>query len=375
MQYTELEEEEHRHKYGNQHRQDGLHGQVAFGPLARFHILFTFELFNGKPQRLTDDFRGFDDADDTGHGDTADTERTAVVEEELLGRHVPHRLQNTLAYGQRHAGCEVADERDEYEPDGERTGADERGIFQPHYIPEAEHRRARIHLEHHLELIGYHFAPGEYPRRDGLRPEPYAARDEVIQTAHEPADSQHLGLIALLLARHKHLGSRGGFRERQLSVHVLDEIFPERYNEQDTEQAAEKRRKENLIELRLQPQNIECRKRKNSSGDDNPGACADGLDNGVLSERVLLSEDGAHADGDNRYRYGRLEHLPHFQTEISRSRREEDGHDEPHRNRIGGNLLRLRAGGQDGFVRFARLQLGVGIVGQRVVLLIFLHMI
>ncbi len=45
LQYTELEEEEeHRHKYGNQHRQDGLHGQVAFGPLAFPHS-FTFELF------------------------------------------------------------------------------------------------------------------------------------------------------------------------------------------------------------------------------------------------------------------------------------------------------------------------------------------
>src|SRR5699024_8278470 len=143
----------------NQHRQDGLHRQIAFGTFARLHVFLSAEFLHGEPQRLADDFRGFDDADDARHGDTADAEWTAVVEKEFFGRHVPHGLKNAFAYGQRHAGREIADERDEHEPDGERTGADERGVLEAHDIAQTEHGRPRIHLEHYFEFIGYQFAP------------------------------------------------------------------------------------------------------------------------------------------------------------------------------------------------------------------------
>ena len=85
--------------------------------------------------------------------------------------------------------------------------------------------------------------------------------------------------------------------------------------------------REYLIEVRLQPEDVECRKGEDGTCNYNARAGADGLYDDVLSQHVLLAEGGADAYGDDGDGYGGLEHLSHLETEECRRGREYHGHD------------------------------------------------
>ena len=260
------------------------------------------------------------------HGDTADTQRTAVVEEEILGRHGADRGGDALAHRQGHARCEITDQRNQHEPHGKRTGTDVGRIFQSDDVAQAQHGGSGIDLEDHLELVGDHLAPGGHAGRNGIGPQTDRTGHEVIQTTHQSADGEHLGLITLLFARDQDLGRRGGLGEGILAVHVLHEVAAEGNQQHDTQHAAEERREEDLVELRLQTENVKCRQGEDRTGDDHARTGADGLDNGVLTEHVLLARERTHSHGDDGDRDGRLEHLAHLQPQIGSRGREDDGH-------------------------------------------------
>ena len=74
-------------------------------------------------------------------------------------------------------------------------------------------------------------------------------------------DRQHLGLLAAGLAGDQHLGRRGGLGERQLAVHLLDEVAAQRDQEQDPEDAAEQRDQEQLEEVDREAEDEQARAR------------------------------------------------------------------------------------------------------------------
>ena len=288
-----------------------------------------------------------------------------VVPENLLGRHVAEQRGHALADGDRLSVGEMADERNQYEPYGKRTGADVRGIAEPDDIAQTEYGGSGIDLEDELRLIGQQRSPLGQTRRDVLGPPAERANREVVQSSDQTAAGQQLGLIALLLAGHEYLGRRGGLGKRVFPVHVLDEILAERDQQQNPEQAAEKRRQEYLVEMSLQPQNVERRQRKDRSGDDHARAGADRLDDDVLSEHAAAAGQIADADGDDRDRDSGLEHLSDPQAEISGGSREDDRHHDAEHDRIDGHLFRLGRSGHHGRVLFAGGELPVGIIRKR----------
>ena len=70
------------------------------------------------------------------------------------------------------------------------------------------------------------------------------------------------------------------------------------------------------------------------------GAAADGLDNDVLSQAVLLSQGRGKAHRDDGNGDGRFEHLAHLQSQIGRGGRKEHHHQDAHRHRIEGYFLK-----------------------------------
>ena len=157
-------------------------------------------------------------------------------------------------------------------------------------------------------------------------------------------------------------------------MHLLDEVFAEGDQQHDAQQTAEERREEDLPEGGVEPQDVEGREGEDRTGDDHARRGADRLDDDVLTEHVLLAQHGAHAHGDDGDGDGGLEDLSDAQAEEGCGGREDDGHHHAHDDRIGGHLLRGGRGGHDGRVLFARLELPIGIFGQRRELFFLFHL-
>ena len=148
-------------------------------------------------------------------------------------------------------------------------------------------------------------------------------------------------------------------------MHLLDEVLAERNQQYDAQQSAEKRREEDLPECGVEPEDVERRKGEDRSCDDDARRRADGLDDDILPEHVLLAQHVAHAYGNDGDGYRRLEDLPDFQAEECRRGREDHGHDYAHRHRVGRHFARGRGRRHQGRIFFAGLEFAVGVLRQR----------
>ncbi len=148
-------------------------------------------------------------------------------------------------------------------------------------------------------------------------------------------------------------------------MHLLDEVFAERYHEHDTQNTAQQRREEYLIEVDVEIEDIERRQCEDSTRDDDARAGADALDDDVLAEHVLLAAHGAQTHGDDRNGDRGFEYLSHFQAEECCGGREEHSHEDADTYRVGRGLGRRLLGAHQRFIRLAGFQLAVGIVRKR----------
>ena len=370
-----MEEYEDRDERGDQDREDPLHRQVALRAFYRSRGGFVAppQFRYGQPYGLADDLRLLDDADDARHGDASDAERFADEGEEVfcredaggVGEDVGARHAQQRGHGRRvdRVG-QRPDERYDEEPHQARTRRDDHGVFQSDDVAQAQYGGRRVEREYHLELVGCHLSPRADARRYRLRPHAERAYREVVEAAYETCHGQQFGLVAALLARDQHLGRGRSLGEGVFPVHLLDEIFAERDQQHDSQQPAEERREEHLVKCRVEPEDVERREGEDGTRDDHARRSADRLDDDVLSQHVLFTQYVAHADGDDGDRDRRFEYLSDLQAEKCRRGREDDGHDDAHRDRIGRHLAGRRRGGHDGRVLFARFEFPVSVLGQ-----------
>ena len=300
-----------------------------------------------------------------------------VILEYLLGGHRadgvryagPHKVNDASAPDEVHPG-------DYNEPHQQGTAADDKGILQTYYISKAEHRGAGVELEHHLRLVGYRLADAEYRRRDGLAPGPDGRDEEVVNTAYETAHEQGLRPFASGLAADEHLRRRRRLRERVFPVHFLYEVFAERDQEQDPQDASKQGGNHHLGEVDRELrvfvlEDIYCRQGEYRARHHSTGAASDGLDDDVLAERALFAQGAAHTDGDYRYRDRRFEHLADLQSEVGRRRGEYDDHNEAHHYRIRGHFRVILERRQEGLVLLAGLKLPLCVFRERDFLFFF----
>ena len=370
-----MEEDEDADERGDEQREDALHRDVALRALGGVGpLLAAAQLRDGQTDGLADDARLADDADDARHGDAADADGLADVGVEVLGREellrviqqplVRHAQQRGQRGGVERLG-ERADERYDEEPYEARAGRDDECILESDDVAQTQHGGRGVQSEDHLELVGERLAPGADARRDGVGPESEGADHEVVETADQTRHGEQLGLVAPLLARDEHLGGCRGLGEGVFAVHLLDEVLAEGNHEQDAQHAAEERREENLPEGGVEPQDVERREGEDGSGDNDARRGADGLDDDVLAQHVLLAQHGAHAHGDDGNRDGGLEDLAHAQPQIGSGGREDDGHGDAHEHRVGGDFNRGGRGRHDGSVLLAGFEFAVGVLGKR----------
>lgn len=215
------------------------------------------------------------------------------------------------------------------------------------------------------------------PRADAgrYRVGPCAERrhHEVVETSDGAGYGQQFGLVAALFARDEHFGRGRGLGEWVFAVHLLDEVFAEGYEQYDSQESAEERRQEYLVEVGVESQYVERRQREDGSGDYHARAGAYRLYDDILSEHVLLAREVAYADGDDCDRYGGLEYLADLQPEECGCGREDDGHDYAHGYRVGRDFGRRARCGHHRLVGFAVTQFAVSVFGQRCKLSVFFH--
>ena len=156
---------------------------------------------------------------------------------------------------------------------------------------------------------------------------------------------------------------------------LLDEILPERNQEQDAQNAAEQRAEEHLHEVHVQAQDIDGRQGEHRAGHDDARAGADALDNDVLAQRALLFGGAGEADRQDGDRNGGLEHLAHFQAQVSRCGREDDGHDQAEAYRPGRDFGIILVRLQKRFVLLARSKLPERVFGKRSGFVFFFHIL
>ena len=103
---------------------------------------------------------------------------------------------------------------------------------------------------------------------------------------------------------------------------LLDEVFSERDEQQNTQDSSDEGTEENLGEIYCQfrvfvLQDIQGREGEDGSCHYDSRAGADGLDDDILPQGVLALECAGESYRYYRYRYGGLEDLPYFQSEES----------------------------------------------------------
>ena len=106
-----------------------------------------------------------------------------------------------------------------------------------------------------------------YGGAQGLSPGSESCHDEIVQTAYETARQKSFGAVSTAFPAYENLGCRRRLRERILPVHLLDEILPERDQEEDAQHSAQQRGQEHLPEIHLHTQYIYGRKSEYGSGD------------------------------------------------------------------------------------------------------------
>ena len=101
------------------------------------------------------------------------------------------------------------------------------------------------------------------------------------------------------------------------------------------------------------------------------GATADGLDDHVLGQAVVLLERAGEAHGDDGDRNRRLEHLPDLEAQVGGCGGEDHHHQNADKDGIRSDLGILFRRVQDGFVRLAGLQLTLRVFRERYRFLVF----
>ena len=370
--HTEPEEQERDDQRHNRGNGDELKRQVFLGALRvrRNVAAAALHLLRSQSDSTLDDAPRLDDSDDTSHCDATDANRLAVSLENILGRHIANRRRDArIPLVQHRVGEEQCQSRYNQPPHRQRTQADNQRILKTDDIAQTEHRSARVHLENEFRIVGQLLSPTHDTRREILVPPAESRHEKVVESAHDSSQQQRFGLVATLRTRNQHLRRRRGFREGVFSVHLAHEIFSERNQEQNADDAAEQRRNEDFDKrsrhfgvFRLQ--NVDGGQRENRSGHYRTRTRTNRLDDDVLAECLRAFCRCGNAHRDNRNRNGRFEHLSDLQSQISRSRRKEHCHQHAPRHRPRVHLRIITFGRHQRFVPFALFQLSKRIFRQ-----------
>ena len=99
-------------------------------------------------------------------------------------------------------------------------------------------------------------------------------------------------------------------------MHLLYEILPERNQEEDSQHASEQGGEEHLHEIDLDAEYVDGRQCEDCARHNGSGTASDGLYDDVLAESAFLAEGSCEAYCNDGNRYGCLEYLADFKTEI-----------------------------------------------------------
>ena len=253
-----------------------------------------------------------------------------VILEYLLRGHILyHRGDSRVHQVDNLASPDEVHQRDYHKPYQQASAADYEGIFQTYYISQTEDGRAGIDLQDDLRLVGYRLADSQDSGAYGVRPGPERADHEIVQASHQAAHEQSTDTLAAFSADQDLRGSRR-LRERILPVHLLDEVLPERNQEQDAQDASQQGRQEHLHETYFHSEDVDGRKGEYRSGDNRPGAASDGLDDHVLPQSFLLPQGTGEPHGYDRYRDCSFEDLSDPQSQVGRRGGKQDHHQDTH---------------------------------------------
>ena len=250
-----------------------------------------------------------------------------IVFEYLLGAHLPdcHRHARVHQVDHLTAPDEVH-QRNDHQPHKEAAAADDEGIFQTDDVAKTQDGGSGVELQNDLRLVGDGLSESQHRRAHRVRPSSESADDEVVKTTDETAHRKRARTLAAAFAAHKDLSCRGRLREWIFPVHLLDEIFPERDEEQYSQNPAEQRREEHLHEVDLHSKDVDGGESEYRAGHHGSGAASDGLDDDILPQTFLFAECACQTHRYDRDRDRRLEHLPHAQSQIGRRGGEDDHH-------------------------------------------------
>ena len=235
---TEIEEHEGHQQCGCQCEHQNLHGDVALCALDLGLVLgVSTEGLTSQTGSTLDDAPRLDDAQDTAHGDATDADVTRIVLEDVIGRQ------------RGHVGTVCSKQRHNNPPDECTTGKDDECVAQADDVAQTQHSRSSIDLEEHLGVVGQRLQGRNGCGREHLFPPAEGADDEVVQTAHQTGDEQRLGLRATLLATDEHLCGSRSLGEGELAMLLAHEVLAEGDEEQQSQQSAQHRAKEDLQEV------------------------------------------------------------------------------------------------------------------------------
>ena len=182
LHHIEVEEQNNQQQCDDGADGDNLHGDVPLRALhAGLYIGFTAHFLGSQPYGALNDAPGLDNADDTCHGYTTDTDALGIVFENIFRSHSAYGccdfgvplVQYGVSPNHGHTG-------DDNPPYGQRTGTDDGRVFQSHDIAQTEHSSTRINLEYQLGFLGQHFAEAAYAGSEILVPPAEGCHDEVV---------------------------------------------------------------------------------------------------------------------------------------------------------------------------------------------------
>ena len=357
---ADVEEHEGDQQGCQQGKHEHLHRDVTLVTLhlLTLALLLALEGLSSQSSGTLDNAPRLDDADDTAHGDTANTDKLSATSENVFGR---CRSQFRI---------HRAHERHNHPPNESTTCKDDKGIRKTDDVAHTQGCGTGIHLEDHLHILGKAVQRRNSSGGKHFFPPVEGREHEVIGTAHDTGNEQMTHLAATLLTAHEHLGGRGSFGERELAMLVANEVLAEGDKEQDAQATAQQRTQENLQEVHrdvgiLGLQDVKSRQGEDGTGNDDARRGTNRLDDDILAQRVLALGRSANASGNDGNGDSGLKHLTQFQAQVGGSGTEDDRHNQTQRDRVGRNLGIRLVGLQDGDILLPRLELARSVLGQR----------
>ena len=154
-------------------------------------------------------------------------------------------------------------------------------------------------------------------------------------------------------------------------MHFLYKILAERHEEKNSEKSSQSRTQEHLPEIDVKTENINSRQGKDSAGHNHTGTCADALDNDILPKAAFLSQSPCHAHCNDGNRDSGFKNLSNLQTEKCCCCRKKNSHQQAENHRIRGDFEWLLVRAQERFVRFARFQFPMCVLGKTQIFVLF----